>query len=372
MRRRWTINGRFLTQKITGVQRYAHEIVGALDDLLTSGDPLTNQLDLELLVPPSCAFMPDLKSIKTKIAGPGGGHLWEQLVLPLHARGGIVSLCNTSTLLRRRQIVCIHDVNTMTVPQSYTFAFRALYGLMLPIIGRFACVVATVSEYSAGQIAKFGVAPARKLTVIPDGYEHVRRWNPRHSSRTRAAAGPNSIIVMGSFAPHKNVSLLLNSLDKLTSHRFRIVVVGGFDHRVFQGAADQDLKGVIRLSGVSDDEFAALLKDSLCLAFPSIAEGFGLPPLEAMALGCPVVVSDRTSLPEICGDAALYAPAEDAAAWLKCFLDLQNDHSLRNRQIARGLDRVKRYQWRTSAQLYLRAMAAIDGAAEAKLKFEAH
>jgi glycosyltransferase involved in cell wall biosynthesis len=368
MRRRWTINGRFLTQRITGVQRYAHEIVGALDDLLTSGDPLTSHLDLELLAPPSCIFKPDLKSIKTKIAGFGGGHLWEQVFLPLHARGGIVSLCNTSTLVRRRQIVCIHDVNTITVPQSYTVAFRTFYGLALPAVGRLASVVATVSEYSASQIATLGIAPAPKVTVIPDGYEHVGRWNPNHSSSTRLAAGPDSIIVMGSFAPHKNISLLLSSIDKLTSHGFRLVIVGGFDHKVFQNGAIQDLQGVTRLTGVSDDELAALLKDSLCLAFPSIAEGFGLPPLEAMALGCPVVVTDRTSLPEICGNAALYAPAEDAGAWLKCFLDLRNDQSLRNRQIARGLDRAKRYQWRTSARLYLRAMAIIDGVADAKLE----
>jgi glycosyltransferase involved in cell wall biosynthesis len=370
MRRRWTINGRFLTQKITGVQRYAHEIVAALDDLLNSGAPLTNQLDLELLAPPSCTFIPDLKAIKTKVAGRGAGQLWEQVFLPLYAREGIVSLCNTSTLLRRRQIVCIHDVNTITVPQSYTIAFRTFYRLALPAIGRLASVVATVSAYSAGQIVKVGIAPARKVRIMPDGYEHVRRWSPRHSSSTRAAAGANSIIVMGSFAPHKNVALLLSSIDKLAAHGFRVVIVGGFDHRVFQRGAAQDLKNVIRLTNVSDDELAALLQDSLCLAFPSIAEGFGLPPLEAMALGCPVVVSDRTSLPEICGDAALYAPPEDADAWLNCFLDLRNDKSLRDRQIARGLDRVKRYQWRTSAQLYLRAMAIIDGVAEAKAEFE--
>jgi hypothetical protein len=109
MPRYWTINGRFLTQGVTGVQRYAREIVSALDDLLTEGHPLGDQLDLELLAPVSDVAVPPLRSIGTRQVGPLAGHLWEQLALPFHARGGILSLCNTSTILRRRQVVCIHD-----------------------------------------------------------------------------------------------------------------------------------------------------------------------------------------------------------------------------------------------------------------------
>jgi glycosyltransferase involved in cell wall biosynthesis len=119
--------------------------------------------------------------------------------------------------------------------------------------------------------------------------------------------------------------------------------------------------GVVWLGNISDNELAALVRDSLCLAFPSLAEGFGLPPLEAMALGCPVVVTALTSLPEVCGDAALYASGNDFQEWLKCFLLLRGDKHLRNRQIAKGLTRVERYQWRSSAELYLRAMAYLDG-----------
>lgn len=362
MSRFWTINGRFLTQGVTGVQRYAREILYALDDLLSEGHPLAHQLHLELLAPVSDVAPPQLRSIKARQAGPLAGHLWEQLSLPFHAGGGILSLCNSSTIVRRRQIVCIHDVNTITFPQSYSLAFRALYRIAMPAIGHKALLVATVSNYSAEQIAKFKWADKTKLRIMPNGYEHVRRWTPRHSSATKMVAGLDTIVVLGSLAPHKNINLLLKSTRNLAAHGLKLAVVGGLDRKVFRRAElETGSDGVVWLGGVSDDELAALLTDSLCLAFPSLAEGFGLPPLEAMALGCPVVVSDRTSLPEVCGDAALYASPDDFQEWLKCFLSLRDDQGLRNRQIAKGLARVERYQWRISAELYLQAMANIDG-----------
>jgi glycosyltransferase involved in cell wall biosynthesis len=108
---------------------------------------------------------------------------------------------------------------------------------------------------------------------------------------------------------------------------------------------------------------AALLQNCLCLAFPSLVEGFGLPALEAMALGCPVVVSDRASLPEICGDAALYASPEDADAWFSRFMELATKPALRERMIARGRAAASRFSWAASAERYLQAMAVIDGVA---------
>src|SRR5215469_9718881 len=112
MRREWTINGRFLTQKITGVQRYAREIVAAIDALMVEGHPLARELDLEILVPSSHqGSLPEFQRIRSRAVGGLSGHLWEQLTLVRHARGGILNLCNTAPVSRRKQIVCIHDLN---------------------------------------------------------------------------------------------------------------------------------------------------------------------------------------------------------------------------------------------------------------------
>jgi glycosyltransferase involved in cell wall biosynthesis len=363
MPRYWTINGRFLSQSVfTGVQRYAREILNAIDDLLSAGHPLGENLVLEVLVPPSELIMPRFVNIPVRRVGHFTGHLWEQLSMPLHASGGILSLCNTSTVLRRKQIVCIHDVNTLIVPQSYSWAFRTFYRITLPILGRVASLVATVSNYSAEQIIKQRWATPDKLVVIPNGYEHVRRWTPRHSAATKAVASLSTVVLLGSLAPHKNINLLLHSSRELASYGLKLAIVGDVDSKVFSRVnLGPEASNVEYVGGISDDELAALLKDSLCLAFPSLAEGFGLPPLEAMALGCPIVVSDRTSLPEVSGAAALYASAENPNEWLECFLNLRNDESMRQRQIALGLVRAEHFLWRTSAELYLRAMARVDG-----------
>jgi glycosyltransferase involved in cell wall biosynthesis len=144
----------------------------------------------------------------------------------------------------------------------------------------------------------------------------------------------------------------------------RIVVVGLGDARVFAAdAAAPRAQNVICLGRLSDSELAALLRDCLCLAFPSFVEGFGLPPLEAMALGCPVIASDCASLPEVCGEAALYASPKDPDAWLAQFVRLNRDPELRVRMIEQGRARASTFWWTRSAELYLQAMADADGLA---------
>jgi glycosyltransferase involved in cell wall biosynthesis len=367
MTRRWTINGRFLTQRVTGVQRYAREIVSALDDLLAEGNPLGDGLNLELVAPGAASELPQFRSIAVRRAGRLTGHLWDQVNLPLYAPGGILSLCNTGTLIRKKQIVCIHDINTILFPESYSFSFRTLYRFALPAIGHRSSFAVTVSKYSAEQLTRLRWVSPDRLLIMPNGYEHVKRWTARHSPSTKAVAGLGTIVLLGSVVPHKNVNLLLRSAKKLASHGLKLAVVGGINRKVFHGAElEAGADGVVWLGSISDDELAALLQECLCLAFPSLGEGFGLPPLEAMALGCPVVVSDRTSLPEVGGDAVLYASADDPDQWLERFLALRADQGLRERQVARGKNRVDRFQWRVSAQLYLEAMARVDAGGEVK------
>jgi glycosyltransferase involved in cell wall biosynthesis len=359
MARIWSINGRFATHALTGVQRYAHEIVRKLDELVCERHPLTADAELELLLPPGAPPLSGLRAIRQRHVGRVGGQLWEQVSLPAHIRGGLLSLCNVGPLAVARQIICMHDLNTRICPQSYALRFRALYRVLLPVLGGRAQTVATVSDYSAGQLSGFRVAPRSKIVVIPNGHEHVLGWQPAQEG---CAGDGDTIVLLGSAAPHKNVRRILDLAPQLAALGLSVAVAGACDPRVFAGSgALSEAPNVRWLGRLTDDALAGLLQRSLCLAFPSLTEGFGLPPLEAMALGCPVVVSDRASLPEVCADAALYADPDDGQAWLDALTRLRSEPGLRARLSAAGRLRARHFRWRHSAELYLEAMARIDG-----------
>jgi glycosyltransferase involved in cell wall biosynthesis len=290
----------------------------------------------------------------------GHGHLWEQTRLPRACKGGLISLCNVGPVAKRRHIVCIHDLNTQLAPESYGFRFRLLYRALLPALGRSAELVTTVSQFSATQLVRLGICGPDKIRIIPDGHEHALRFAPEHSAATKAAAGRNTIVLLGSPAPHKNVGTILSMAGDLEAMGLRIALVGSADPRIFRTQRQPAAENVVWLGAVDDNALAALLEDSLCLAFPSLTEGFGLPALEAMALGCPVVASDRASLPEVCGSAALFAAPTDRALWLRHFQTLAHDEKVRADLVARGRLQAARFRWSDSALSYLDAMARID------------
>jgi glycosyltransferase involved in cell wall biosynthesis len=362
MTRRWAINGRFLSQPTTGVQRYARETVRALDSWIAEQTPLAQGLEVELLVPPGAESL-ELKAIEIRQVGGLHGHFWEQAALAASSKAiGLLSLCNTGPVAASKQIVCIHDANVWNAPQSYSLAFRSLYRVLLPALGRAAWRVSTVSAYSLEEMIRHSIAPAAKLFLAPNGHEHALRWKPEHSAETRLAASRDTIVMIGSVAPHKNAGFILDMADRLGRAGLRIAIVGMSDPRVFRsGQSRAEATNVHWLGRIPDRQLAALLKDSMCLAFPSLTEGFGLPALEAMAIGCPVVVSDRASLPEICGSAALFAPPDDADAWFDSFMRLRSSPALRLEMIGKGRARASRFSWRRTASHYLEAMAAADG-----------
>ena len=149
----WAINGRFLTQRMTGVQRYAQEIVAALDELLSEHD-FASRVRLRLVLPPGVEAKPALSKIHIQKTHFGSGHAWDQFVLPLYAGSRVLSLGNFGPVLARNHIVCIHDANTFIEPESYSRTFAFAYRMLLPWIGRRAARVATVSRFSADMLVK--------------------------------------------------------------------------------------------------------------------------------------------------------------------------------------------------------------------------
>ncbi|MDB5508026.1 MAG: glycosyl transferase group 1 [Hyphomicrobiales bacterium] len=347
-----TINGRFLTQSASGVQRYASQIVKGLDTLAAAG---TTRRPMVLAVPPGKIAAPALASIPLRTVGTRGGYYWEQIQLPSAAPGPLLNLCNLGPVSRTDQVLCIHDANIFTDPGSYSRAFGLAYRVLQPLLVRRAARVATVSSFSARMLAKYLPVRAEDIAVLPNGHEHVREWDPSRSKILEGRRDRPFILLLGSKAKHKNADLILGLADALDSLGLDIYVAGGGGH-VFAASEQRDRSNVVRLGFVTDDDLAALLGRAMCLAFPSWNEGFGLPILEAMALGCPVISSDRASMPEVGGRAAVYAAPDAPADWLSKISELLASPDRRQEMAGLGREQALRFSWKGSAEGYLDAI----------------
>lgn len=322
--------------------------------------PLTANLDLELLVPRSLS-LPDLKKIKIRLLPefrrPRLPQFWVQLQLPRQVRGGLLSFCNLAPVLKKKQIVCIHDLHTWLVPDSYSLLFRWMHRVVLPIVGRRSCRITTVSEFSRRHLTDFRVAPAEKIVVTYNGSDHARRWLEESAGVESKSTRP-FVVCFGQKQKYKNTELVLQIAKALDEIGLDVAIVGDFNPDDFDHAGN--LQNVRVLGRLPDADLARVISSALCLLFPSRIEGFGLPVVEAMALGCPVIASSAPCLPEICGDAALLIDPDDAAGWVTGVWKLKNDSGLRQRMIRDGHDRARLYSWRKIALLYLELMAEID------------
>jgi glycosyltransferase involved in cell wall biosynthesis len=352
-RRSWAINGRFVAQRMTGVQRYAHEIVTALDELLAENRDAAARLAMRLVLPPAAETAPKLANIDIGRTSFAAGHAWDQFVLPLHATR-VLSLGNFGPVIARKHIVCIHDANTFILPESYSRSFRLAYQNLLPLVGRRASRVATVSRFSADMLVQYGVCKREKIFIAPNGHEHILRWDSANARLPFAGRSQRPyVLLLGSRAKHKNIDVVLAQAQALDLAGIDVVVAGGASGIFAAQTQDASQSNVHRIGFVGDDELAALYEGALCLAFPSKTEGFGIPPLEAMAKGCAVISSDAASLLEVGGDAVIYVKPDDPTGWREAIIGLSANGQRRAELAAKGRQRAALFSWKHSAELYL-------------------
>ena len=346
------VNGRFLTQPVTGVQRYAIEVLKALDGLIECGEVDLGGAQIEILTPPEPCHPLTMRRIGIRPVGRLRGNPWEQVDLPWHARTGLlVGLCNINPVLHFHQMITIHDASVFAVPQAYSRAFRLKYQVILQLVGRTAHRVITDSCFSKDELIRYCGIKAEKVNVIPAGSEHILAVPPDEGVFARHAIGARPyVLAVSSQSPHKNYAGLVQAAGLLTEAGFDFVFAGGTFGAVFRSQQAGLPSNVRSLGYVTDAELRALYEHADCFVYPTFYEGFGLPPLEAMRLGCPVVVSRAASLPEVCGDAALYVdphrPEEIAAQIVEA-----RQPGMRQELRARGLQQSARFTWANTARL---------------------
>jgi len=352
-------NGRFLTRTPTGVDRFARETLRALDELLLLEPCLRAGRRFRLLVPPDVRGRMDLQVIDWAPVGRCRGPLWEQVELPWHARGRtLVSLCNAAPLVLRNQLVVIHDAATQRVPASFGRGFRVWYRVMIPWLYRRAQQVATVSEFSRADLqAVYGQRD--EVLVLPEGTDHMSRIisDPAILQRHGLKARP-FVLGVSSLTHHKNFRLIVDALPHLKDLDMDVVVAGMRNPAVFASAT---LPPQVKHVGyVSDGELKALLEHAACFVFPSLYEGYGLPPTEAMACGCPVISSNAASLPEVCGDAAAYFDPTDPLALAGELRQVLTDPLHRAQLKSKGLLRGASMLWTNTARGLLNTLQQPD------------
>ena len=339
------VNGRYLTAPPTGVQRVAAGHVAELDRQLND-DELARW---SLFAPPK-ATLPSLRRLATSTKGFIGGQFWEQAILPGAASTNtILNFCNSAPLLGRHNVVMIHDAQTFSSPQSYSAAFRGWYRFMLPFLGRHADMILTASQFSKSQLCDFGIGTAERIEVLPHGVDHLVSITPNPSAvRQLKLEHRPFVVALANTQAHKNIKVLLDAFRSSELADVKLVLVGRADRSDFVDAGLEPPSNVAFSGPVSDAEFKALMQAAIALAFPSKTEGFGLPPLEAMSVGCAVIVAPEASLPELCGQAAIYAQTDRPEDWAAAITALAFDDDARSRMVARGFSRAHELSWKRS------------------------
>jgi glycosyltransferase involved in cell wall biosynthesis len=223
------------------------------------------------------------------------------------------------------------------------------YRVLQPLSIRRSRKWVTVSQCSSDELIACGVADRPTDAVTYNGADHASRWSAGRSRLDTSKLPSRYVFALGSKSANKNMPLIYELAERLAPMGIGVVVGGGSNSRIFGDGAGGNSANVTHVGRVSDDDLALLFGNALCFLFPSLHEGFGLPAVEAMYLGCPVVASSAPAMPEVLGDAAVLCSPYDVKAWADAVQRLSLDENWRRTLAARGRARAAGYTWRSSA-----------------------
>ena len=288
--------------------------------------------------------------------------LWTQLVYPVRLRKEVCDVIyNTAHhavfLTNKPQIITIHDLLSIKFPSRYRLQYY-YFRFIIPILLKKCAVIITVSENSKKDIAEYyGIRP-EKIVVVHNSYDsETFRFIHLVDERIPSTSG-EYILAVGASYPNKNIERVLEAYSKIIYKiSSNLVIAGGRRQyiKILKARVNElNLNGrVTFLDYVESKKMQSLYSNAVMLVFPSIYEGFGIPPLEAMACGCPVVASNASSIPEVCGDAAFYVDPYNVESIADGICKVLTDERLRDDLIAKGFKRVKDFSWNESAKKIL-------------------
>jgi glycosyltransferase involved in cell wall biosynthesis len=322
-------NTRCLNASLTGTQRYTQKILDSFPQTIEHIAPAPN------------------------LSRGMKGHLWEQFILPGKLKGNLLwSPSNSGPLSYKNQVVTIHDIVSIDHPEWFNKTYVKWYDYMLPRLCKKAAHIIAISEFTRQRIIDVFKVPESMITVIYNGAD----LEVSSIGNTMELALPfkKYVLSLGSLEPRKNIPMLLNAWDNVIKQLpddVGLVVVGGAGNpKIFKDAGINKLPARVHFTGhVNDQYIHQLYSNALFFVYLSEYEGFGLPPLEAMTVGTPVIASNATALPEVVGDAGLLVNASSLSECETSILKLINNEQLRLDLSKKALIRAKSFSWKNTA-----------------------
>lgn len=324
------LNGRFLSQSITGVQKFCHQQLSKL----------AKTRDVTVLLPKNAdaSLLPE--HVKFVYVGKLTGHFWEQLELPLFLyrkkNALLISFSGLSPILYNNSIFTVHDLSFVENPKWFSFPYRIWYGFAYSLLSRTCKCVVTVSDFSKIEILK-------KYPRLKDRIDVVYNISPEIDDSESVPQGISYgkyILLVSSLDPRKNIKSFIEAFNVAKMHGYSLVVVGGSGKAFKFDYPSVDFPNIHFLGYVDDEELRRLYQQAHLFAYPSLYEGFGIPPLEAMSMSCPCIVSNIASLPEVCADAVLYFDPYSIESMATAIKQGLEDMNLRQELVVKGKARL--------------------------------
>ena len=340
------VNARFVSQPITGVQRYA---IAIAYEIKRNMGP-----DVIFLGPPNVLNRKVANDLDVRSIGMCSGYIWEQIELPLYlrlrGRMMLLNLANTAPILYSNKVSTVHDVAFELFPRSFSWRFRTAYRYIIPRVLRTSLRIITVSEFSRQEICSLYDLPYSLINVISCGISSSFRPVEKNLKE-------KYILTVSSINYQKNLHSLIKAFELINEGDTKLYVIGT-QHKSFSTAVN--LSGnslsegkIVFLGYVDDDALRCYYSNAVAFIFPSLYEGFGIPPLEAQACGCPCIVSNTGSLPEVYGDSVIYCDPYSVIDIAEKINELAANAELRAQFIEKGFLNVKKFSWKDSGDKFL-------------------
>ncbi|MGM5469167.1 glycosyltransferase family 4 protein [Flavobacteriaceae bacterium LMO-SS05] len=343
------VNARFLSQRITGVQRFAIEICKRLPKKV-------NGREIVYVAPNGKLVTDILFDFELIQFGRLKGQLWDQIELPifLKSKGNppLINFVGIAPIFYKRKVMFLYDLAFKHHPEWFSTAFHILYNLLVPISLKNSLLVITDSNYVKGDIHKtYGVGKGKIQVLYAATADKFLNKN---------LTKEKIILTVSSIDPRKNINRVIKAFSEIKSE-YKLVIVGskGKSFSNIQLNENRFNDNIIFTGYLSDDKLIELYNKAEIFIYASLFEGFGIPPLEAQACNCACIVSNVTSLPEVYQESVEYCDPYSIESIKNVMGKLMNDSSLRNQLRAKGLENVKRFHWSKSANEFVKIIEGI-------------